>query len=180
MPGCRRPLALVLLAALAATQPLPLAAQGRDAGAVPPMPRPPATLGTAPQGTTLPPAADPDSEPPAAVPAMLASWLIGRTIWTVGTAGPDAPAPQDRPLTAIPDGWVEVGRINDLVIAPTGEVRGYLADIGGFLGLGVRQVVLEHDQLQLREIAGSRQFVTAASRAELEALPGLDASVLRK
>lgn len=173
MPGCRRPLALVLLAALAATQPLPLAAQGRDAGAVPPMPRPPATL-----GTTLPPAAD--SEPPAAVPAMLASWLIGRTIWTVGTAGPDAPAPQDRPLTAIPDGWVEVGRINDLVIAPTGEVRGYLADIGGFLGLGVRQVVLEHDQLQLREIAGSRQFVTAASRAELEALPGLDASVLRK
>lgn len=165
----------------------PPAAEGEAAPTTPPVAEgetapeaapvaPPATV------TAAPPAAEGEADPEAApaAPAMLAGWMIGKMIWTRGAPAADAPAPQDRPLTALPDGWVEVGRIDDLVISPSGEVLGYVADIGGFLGLGVRRVVLAHDRLHLLEVAGKHQFVTEASRAELEALPGLDASVLRK
>ena len=200
MTRIRRPLASGLAAGLALMLAVPLAAQAPDAGAVPPPPRPqtapaatapvapPATVAITPPAAegeaapTTPPVAEGETDPEAApaAPAMLAGWMIGKMIWTRGAPAADAPAPQDRPLTALPDGWVEVGRIDDLVISPSGEVLGYVADIGGFLGLGVRRVVLAHDRLHLLEVAGKHQFVTEASRAELEALPGLDASVLRK
>lgn len=165
MTRIRRALALGLAAGLALAA--PLAAQN-PVSSLPPVARP-----------------QPDAAPDAALdpatqsPPMLAGWMIGRMIWTEGTPA-DAPTLQDRPLGTDPQGRLQVGRIDDLVIGPTGQVQGYVADIGGFLGLGVRRVVLGFDLLRLEDPTGNPQFVTDATRAELEALPGLDASVLRK
>lgn len=40
------------------------------------------------------------------------------------------------------DGWEDIGEINDVVIGRSGDVTAVLLDIGGFLGVGERQVAV--------------------------------------
>lgn len=111
-------------------------------------------------------------------PAMLAGWMIGKMIWTTGDPSP-LPS-QDRPLSDMPEGWAELARIEDLVIANSGMINGYVADVGGFLGIGVHRIMLGFGQIHLVEVAGQSHFVTNLTRADLKALPALDTSVLRQ
>lgn len=73
--------------------------------------------------------------------------------------------------------WQDIGEINDLVITQDGQLRGVLLDIGGFLGIGVRTVMVNIADLYF--VADSTTpddlddfFVVASlSREQLEALP---------
>lgn len=45
------------------------------------------------------------------------------------------------------DAWENVGNIDDIIITMDGEIRGILIDVGGFLGLGARSVMVDIDDL---------------------------------
>src|SRR5690606_3015240 len=45
------------------------------------------------------------------------------------------------------DQWEDIGKINDIVLSQDGEVQGVLLDIGGFLGIGSRTVMVGIDDL---------------------------------
>ncbi|MDO5606354.1 MAG: PRC-barrel domain-containing protein [Paracoccus sp. (in: a-proteobacteria)] len=139
-------------------------------------PSPPVIIPAAPEVVVTEP--EPAPAPVAVLsveaPGMLAGWAIGRTLWNAPEGLPATP-PETRP-----EGWAEVARIDDLIIAPDGQVAGYLLDSGGFLGLGARKVVLPADQLQVIGIGENSYFVTTHSQDEVKALPELDATVLRR
>jgi sporulation protein YlmC with PRC-barrel domain len=72
--------------------------------------------------------------------------------------------------------WQDVGEINDLVVTRDGTVSSVLVDIGGFLGIGERQIAM--DMANIRFVADAQTeeandffLVIPAARADFEAAP---------
>ena len=54
-------------------------------------------------------------------------------------------------VNQVPDNWRNVANISDIVMTHDGEMRGILIDIGGFLGIGARTVMINFNALELVE-----------------------------
>jgi PRC-barrel domain len=67
-------------------------------------------------------------------------------------------------------GGEEIGEVDNVLADDSGAVVAVTAEVGGFLGIGDREVIVGLSQLQL---AGDR-LVTNMTRAELEQLPVWD------
>jgi uncharacterized protein YrrD len=72
-----------------------------------------------------------------------------------------------------PEGWESVGTVDDIIFTRDGQLRGIMLDVGGFLGIGARSVVVGMDALRLVGDANSDTVyvVFMASREQLEAAP---------
>lgn len=64
-----------------------------------------------------------------------------------------------------------VGDINDLIIGLDGSVKGVVIGVGGFLGLGEKDVAVEMAALDVIDNEGTPRLVTSASKSDLEAAP---------
>lgn len=84
-----------------------------------------------------------------------------------GTAGLDGPA----------DDWENIGSVNDVLFDANGEIAAVVLDIGGFLGIGAREISLTLDELTLindtSDEAAFFVFYNGAP-AELERRPEMD------
>lgn len=75
------------------------------------------------------------------------------------------------------DGWEDIGEINDVVLSRDGAVEAVLVDIGGFLGIGERQVAVDMNALRFVSDSGTGEdpddffIVMNASRADFEGAP---------
>ena len=67
-----------------------------------------------------------------------------------------------------------IGDVNDIVIGAKGDVQAIVVGVGGFLGIGEKNVAIEFANLQWAEANGDRWLVTAATKEQLEALPTFD------
>ncbi|MGB3406479.1 MAG: PRC-barrel domain-containing protein [Jannaschia sp.] len=74
----------------------------------------------------------------------MASTLIGMRLYVTET--------EMDPMTPVPAGsateWDDVGEIGDMVIGSDGQLHAIVLDIGGFLGLGERQVAVDWSALR--------------------------------
>lgn len=74
-------------------------------------------------------------------------------------------------------GWNDIGEINDVILSREGTVDAVLVDIGGFLGMGERQVALSMAAIQFVGDTSTADapddffLVVAATQADLEAAP---------
>lgn len=117
-------------------------------------------------------------------PGISADWLENRNIYT--TNQPSTTAWDDNATwgATIPDDWNQIGEVDDVILSAEGEVIGYTADIGGFLGLGQRTVLLSPDVLTLVNFdddavwGDSTVFATNYTQEELEALPEFDEDLI--
>lgn len=89
--------------------------------------------------------------------AVLASSLIGATIYN-GT-GDDA---------------VAIGDVNDIVIGPHGDAEAMVVGVGGFLGIGEKDVAVAIDRIQRVDRDGERWIVIDATKEQLDAAPSYD------
>ena len=75
------------------------------------------------------------------------------------------------------DGWNDIGEINDVILARDGSVQAVLVDIGGFLGMGERQVAVDMAAIKFVSdgSTGDRledfSLVMNAARTDFEAAP---------
>ncbi|MET0940361.1 MAG: PRC-barrel domain-containing protein [Mesorhizobium sp.] len=101
----------------------------------------------------------PEQTAPAVVPAEghLATNLIGETVYN-GTG----------------DEAENIGDVNDLVIGKEGDVESIIIGVGGFLGIGEKNVAMEFDTIEWAEKDGDRWIVVAGTKDELNALPAFD------
>lgn len=111
-------------------------------------------------------------------PGMLGSWIMNRRIWT--TNQPSSSAWSDTTLTERPADWTNIAKVDDIVLDPQGNVLGYIADIGGFLGLGAKRVLLGKDALHFTRIGDDEFYATNFTKEELQALPEFDATTVMK
>lgn len=75
------------------------------------------------------------------------------------------------------DGWEDIGEINDVLLARDGTIDSVLVDIGGFLGMGERQVAVDMGAIRFVADSGTAEdlddffLVMTANRAVLEGAP---------
>ncbi len=101
-----------------------------------------------------------------------ASDLIGTRIYA------SEQAVSGEAANGIQDGWDDIGEVNDVILSADGSVQAVLVDIGGFLGIGERQVAVQMPALKiLRDDATDADdvfLVMNANRAVLEQAPMYD------
>ena len=67
-----------------------------------------------------------------------------------------------------------IGDINDLILSEDGSITHAVVGVGGFLGIGEKNVAVPFDELKVVEKDGDIRFVYASTREQLEAAPALD------
>jgi hypothetical protein len=102
-------------------------------------------------------------------PSVSASDVIGARIY-VSEAALDADA-----YNGVQEGWNDIGEVNDIILGRDGTVDAVLVDIGGFLGIGERQVAVDMSALKIVQDdatdADDWFLVMNADRATLDAAP---------
>lgn len=75
----------------------------------------------------------------------------------------------------IGDNWNEIGEIEDLVLSSDGQLVGIVAEVGGFLDIADKHVMLEVNDVNLVAVDDANYaYVTRFSEEELEAMEGVD------
>jgi sporulation protein YlmC with PRC-barrel domain len=118
----------------------------------------------APAASTTEPAADstaaaaPETTPPeaaiepaAGIPGMRASEILGASVNS-------------------PDG-TSIGEISEVIVQSNGSINGVVVDVGGFLGLGEKPVLLGWNDLSFAGNADDVVVSTALSKEQLNSLP---------
>ena len=74
-----------------------------------------------------------------------------------------------------------VGEINDLIFGNDGKILGVVIGVGGFLGIGEKDVLVSLDSIRMTKADGSDtvQFVVDASKEALENAPSFDRTTKR-
>jgi len=106
----------------------------------------------------------------ASVSDLRATDLVGATVYVTDAAV------ATRTVDGALDTWESVGNVDDFVMSQDGDIRGVLLDIGGFLGIGARHVMVSLDALQIVQETDSTtvHVVLVATREELENAPEFD------
>ncbi|MEQ3626013.1 MAG: PRC-barrel domain-containing protein [Celeribacter sp.] len=73
--------------------------------------------------------------------------FIGKTIYIPEA---DAEGGSEGELTDPSENWESVGDIGDIILSADGQIKNVIADIGGFLGMGERQVAISMDELDFQ------------------------------
>ncbi len=109
--------------------------------------------------------------------SVRASDLIGTRIYASEAAyeGSDA--------AGVQDGWQDIGEVNDVILSRDGNVEAVLVDIGGFLGMGERQVAVAMTALRFANDSSTADnaddwfLVMQADRATLEGAPAWNSAM---
>ncbi|MDY8110132.1 PRC-barrel domain-containing protein [Fulvimarina sp. 2208YS6-2-32] len=76
---------------------------------------------------------------------------------------------------ALGSDWNEIGEIEDVILDQSGQFVGIVAEVGGFLDIGDKHVLLRVADVDLIPVDDqSYIFVTRYSEEELESMPGVD------
>jgi sporulation protein YlmC with PRC-barrel domain len=70
-----------------------------------------------------------------------------------------------------------IGEVSDLVLQKDGETRAALIDVGGFLGVGEKEIAIPFEQIEVQQSqdqGGEPRLTIAMSREELEQLPAFE------
>ncbi|WP_424982581.1 PRC-barrel domain-containing protein [Maritalea sp. S77] len=89
--------------------------------------------------------------------ALLASNFMDKEVFVEGKSGAES-----------------VGNIHDIVMDEEGNAEWIIVGVGGFLGLGEKEVALSVDNIEWVERDGERVIVTSTTKADLEAEPAFD------
>ncbi len=84
---------------------------------------------------------------------------------------PSSAAPSMRATTPNSD---NIGDVNDLIIGDDGSITDAVVGVGGFLGIGEKNVAVPFDELKVVESDGEIRLIYAATREQLEAAPAVD------
>jgi sporulation protein YlmC with PRC-barrel domain len=109
---------------------------------------------------------------------IYASEFIGMRVYAADPAV-DADA-----YDGVQEGWNDIGEVNDFVLSRDGSVDSILIDIGGFLGIGERQVAVDMNAIRFvsdsatADNDGDFFLVLNADRAVIEGAPAYERRVL--
>ena len=92
---------------------------------------------------------------------VLANRLIGTSVYN-GT-GEDAEA---------------IGDINDIILSKDGQAEAVVIGVGGFLGIGEKNVAVQYDKVEVTGEKGEERFVLDASKESLENAPAFDIAAM--
>ncbi len=72
------------------------------------------------------------------------------------------------------DNAEKIGKVTDVVFDKAGQAKSIVIGVGGFLGVGAKDVAFDYDKLQWAEKNGDRWLVAKTSKDQLTAEPAFD------
>ena len=69
-----------------------------------------------------------------------------------------------------------IGDVNDIVVSADGKIEAVVVGVGGFLGIGEKNVAVDYTQLDWAERDGDRWLVAPMTKEQLEAQAAFDRS----
>ncbi|MCA0011333.1 PRC-barrel domain-containing protein [Mesorhizobium sp. B292B1B] len=72
------------------------------------------------------------------------------------------------------DNAENIGKVSDVVFDKDGQAKSVIIGVGGFLGVGTKNVAFDYDKLQWAEKNGDRWLVAQTTKDELTAQPEFD------
>ena len=117
-----------------------------------------------------PPAADAAASTPAEAAKtglLRASSFKGADVYTIDVTG-QTTWDDGMAYTEINADWDKIGEVEDLVLDPNGEVVGAIAEVGGFLGIGEKEVVLLPEEIAFVVTPDRIAVVSGLSKEALE------------
>lgn len=101
--------------------------------------------------------------------------ITGGTIYTV-SAEYDADTWNSDPYFQNVDvDWNDIGEIEDIILSKDGRMIGIVAEIGGFLDIGDKHVLIPVSDVKLVAVDDKDYaYVTRLTEEQLEKLPGVD------
>tara|TARA_R110002124_G_scaffold129495_1_gene291069 strand:- start:1602 stop:2027 length:426 start_codon:yes stop_codon:yes gene_type:complete len=80
-------------------------------------------------------------------------------------------------FTKVDADWNRIGDISDVLFNRDGQLVGVLAEIGGFLDIGDRDVILPLENVRLAGAGDTIHYVTNLTEEELNNLPEVDEDI---
>lgn len=114
----------------------------------------PAPDAVAPAGGAVAPAQGLQGYSASAPEQVLATSVLGKTVYTGSDEQGEA-----------------IGDVNDVVINASGGAEALVIGVGGFLGIGEKDVAINFDRVSWSDRDGQRIIVVSATKEELEAAP---------
>ncbi|MGD9744041.1 MAG: PRC-barrel domain-containing protein [Hyphomicrobium sp.] len=113
-----------------------------------------------------------DADTTADVDTMENTTMESNTAPAAGTVG-DFRASQLVGVTVVNSAGETIGEINELLLAREGNVDGVVVDVGGFLGMGERPVLISWNDIQLADQNADDKLeaTTSMTKEQLNALP---------
>lgn len=100
--------------------------------------------------------------------------ITGGNIYTMNQADDEGWDPE-MTYDTVDSNWNQIGEIEDLVLSEDGKVIGIVAEVGGFLDIGDKHVVISVSDLSLVAVDDATYaYVTRFNEEQLEELPGVD------
>ena len=100
--------------------------------------------------------------------------ITGGAVYTTNAAD-DEGWDGDMMYDTVGSDWNQIGEIEDIVLSKDGQLTGIVAEVGGFLDIGDKHVVISVDDVNLVAVDDmSYAFVTRLSEEELESMQGVD------
>ncbi|MFN3210066.1 MAG: PRC-barrel domain-containing protein [Roseovarius sp.] len=101
--------------------------------------------------------------------------ITGGAIYTTNEAHDEGSGWEDAEYSEVGSEWNQIGEIEDLVLSKDGKMTGIVAEVGGFLDIGDKHVVISVDDAKLVPVDDAEYvFVTKYNEEELESMDGID------
>lgn len=101
--------------------------------------------------------------------------ITGGTIYTMNEAYDEGSWRMGRAYDRIDTNWNDIGEIEDVILNKDGQLIGIVAEVGGFLDIGDKHVMLPIDDIKLVPVDdASYALVTRLSEEQLEELDSVD------
>jgi hypothetical protein len=100
--------------------------------------------------------------------------ITGGNVYTMNEADDEGWSP-DTMYDAVGADWNDIGDIEDIVLNRDGQMIGIVAEVGGFLDIADKHVMIPVADLNLTALDdGSYAFVTRHNEEQLESMEGVD------
>ncbi|MCF6444919.1 PRC-barrel domain-containing protein [Nereida sp. MMG025] len=100
--------------------------------------------------------------------------ITGGSIYAMEVVQPDAWFDGDDIAEFNPE-WNEIGEIEDIVLSKDGQMTGIVAEVGGFLDIGDKHVLISLDDVKLVPVDDETYaYVTYFSEEQLEEMDSVD------
>ncbi|WP_292286709.1 PRC-barrel domain-containing protein [Marivita sp.] len=100
--------------------------------------------------------------------------ITGGNVYTMNEADDEGWSP-DTMYDAVGADWNDIGEIEDIVLNRTGQMIGIVAEVGGFLDVADKHVMIPVADLNLAALDDSSYaFVTRHNEEQLESMEGVD------
>ena len=101
--------------------------------------------------------------------------IVGGNVWRMDAMEDNSMWDDNTTYEGTGDDWKLIGSIEDVVLSKDGQMIGIVGEVGGFLGLGDKMVLMPVENVRLTAIDdGEYAYVTQMSAEEIEAAQGVD------